>query len=74
MFDLAGGVGLGFIELHHIDCKNVNETSELSLVDVAQPDGKPTVVIGALLEEGCNVTLYVELSEFFTKSAFELVE
>lgn len=69
MFDfIAGGVPVAYFGMHSVDCKNPDQTAELSLVNVG-----PTV-IGAILEEGCNLGLYVELKDFFKESAFAELE
>lgn len=65
MFDfIAGGVPVAYFGMHSVTCNNPDETAELSLVDVGSH------VIGAQLEEGCNVSLYVELKDFFKESLF----
>lgn len=65
MFDfIAGGVPVAYFGMHYTDCKNPDELAELSIVDVGNHR------IGAQLEEGCNLSLYVELKDFFKESLF----
>lgn len=65
MFDfIAGGIPVAYFGMHSVDCKNPDDTAELIIVEVGNKK------IGAQLEEGCNLSLYVELKDFFTPSTF----
>lgn len=61
---IAGGVPVAWFEMHSVECKNVDQTAEMILVDVG------STVIGAELYEGCNIGLFVELKDFFKESSF----
>lgn len=62
---IAGGVPVAYFEMHYTECQDPYQTAEMILVDVG-----PTV-IGAELNEGCNVGLFVELKDFFNESSFK---
>lgn len=65
---IAGGVPVAFFQMHQVNCQNADQTAEMILVDV--PGENKNTVIGAQLEEGCNLGLYVETKDFFTESPF----
>lgn len=61
---IAGGVPIAYFEMHYTGCQNPDQTAELILVD----DGR--TIIGAELNEGCNLGLFIELKDFFNESIF----
>ena len=72
MFDfISGGVPVAYFGLHQVNCKNPDQTAELSIVVVPT---KPIQKVGVELEEGCNIALYVELRDFFKDSIFTVAE
>lgn len=73
MFDfIAGGIPVAYFGLHQVNCKNPDQTAELSIVEV--PTSPKIQKIGAQLAEGCNLELFVELKDFFKDSVFTVNE
>ena len=59
------GYPMFYLQFHQTKCVNVDQTADMSLLDV---EG---TVLGVDLEEGCNVGMYLEIKDYYNNSAFE---
>lgn len=59
------GYPMMYLQFHQKNCVNVDQTAELSLLEIG-----PTVV-GIDMEEGCNLGMYLEVKDIYSDSSFE---
>lgn len=63
------GMGLGLFNFEYLNCPGPQMETE---VDVIPVEGtSPLIEVGAMVAEGCELWVYVELKDFWTKSFFE---
>lgn len=63
------GMGLGLFNFHYVNCPGPAMTTDISIIPVNGTS--PLVEIGAMVAEKCELWVYVELKDFWTKSLFE---
>lgn len=62
------GYPMFYMQFHQQNCKNVDQTAELSILEVNGESGRTSV--GVDLEEGCNIGMYLEVKDYYKDSAF----
>lgn len=67
---MAGGPPLIYYQMHLIDCKDPDATSEMTLINPSPGDHDRDRSIGAMMEEGCNISIWVEARDYYSKSLF----
>jgi hypothetical protein len=63
------GMGLGLFNFEYKNCPGPEMETEIEVYPVEGTS--PLVEIGAMVAEGCEFWVYVELKDFWTKSLFE---
>ncbi len=63
------GYPMFYYSFHKKNCTNPDQTAEMVIVEVPGKDWD--VSVGAQLEEGCNLGLYLEVKDYYSRSAFE---
>ncbi len=64
---VAGGAGLGILSFHYVNCPGEEMETEVEVIPVKNSP----VEIGAMVAEGCELWVYVELKDYFTEATFE---
>lgn len=63
------GYPMFYYSFHKKNCTQPNQTAEMVIVEI--PGKDRGVSIGVELEEGCNLSLYLEVKDYYLQSAFE---
>lgn len=61
------GMGLGLFNFHYSQCPGPALETDIEIIPV---DGTP-VEVGIMVAQGCELWVYVELKDFWTKSLFQ---
>ncbi|MBC7715089.1 MAG: hypothetical protein H7177_17215 [Rhizobacter sp.] len=62
------GYPMMYYGFHKKDCTTPDQTADMSIVEVPGQDWD--VEVGAELEEGCSLGLYLEVKDYYSASAF----
>lgn len=65
--EINGGVGLGIFNFEYKSCPGPQMETEVEVIPV---EGTP-IEVGAMVAEGCELWVFVELKDFWTPSLFE---
>lgn len=63
------GIGVMLYEFKYIPCPGSEMATALQIIPVQ--GSVPMIEVGAQLEAGCELNVYVEIKDLFTKSFFE---
>ncbi len=63
------GYPMFYYSFHKKNCTAPDLTAGMIIIEV--PGRDQDMLIGAQLEEGCNLGLYLEVKDYYTRSAFE---
>ena len=66
---ITGGAGLGLFVFHYPACPGPAMETEIEIIPVIGT--APLKEVGVMVAEGCELWVYVELRDFWTKSLFE---
>lgn len=64
---VTGGAGLGILTFHYPKCPGTEMETEVEVIPVKNSP----VEIGAMVAEGCELWVFVELKDYFTAAIFE---
>lgn len=67
---ISGGVPIVYFQLHAVDCQNPDLVSDMILINPSPEDTDRDHSVGIQLEEGCNLGVYVETQDVYSKSLF----
>jgi hypothetical protein len=64
---VTGGAGLGILTFHYPNCPGSQMETEVEVIPVKNSP----IEIGAMVAEGCELWVFVELKDYFTPAIFK---
>jgi hypothetical protein len=72
MLDQIGGdAPVIYLQFHSIKCLDPDQKSDMILINPSPEDTSRNRSIALELEEGCNLGLYLEPQDYYTRSLFD---
>ena len=59
-----------YFQMHQVDCKNPDLVADMILINPTPEDRSRDHSVGIQLEEGCNLGIWIEASDYFYSSLF----
>lgn len=67
---MAGGPPLTYFEMHLVDCKDPDLSTEMIIVNPSPEDQGRDRSVGVQLDVGCNLSIWVEARDHYSRSLF----
>lgn len=67
---MAGGPPLTYFEMHLVDCKDSDLSTEMIIVNPSPEDQGRDRSVGVQLDVGCNLSIWVEARDHYSRSLF----